>query len=640
VSEQPSTDRAAKLERLRELAKQLDADLRAARAKKAKRSLSAFVQQAIAAGVIEGIRRVEWGPHLEQLCFETQMQLEAWLVANGFGDARMIARQRVAWERTGATWEDGDPEPWLRYVLVQNQVDNLPPGTLKSTIVMVCACAWIWLWCSTFSFGAVSGIDSNVTRDSNACRELVTSPWYRETFQIGWNTRDLSAEEQAAALEAEERDDERADIKVRHDRNSVSEWATTAGGKRISRTLTRGLTGMHVDGVFLDDADDADRVWSEPERIRTQNRWTRACENRVNDEHKSIRKEMQQVVHVEGLSAYLLSIARWTPQNPKGWSQFCLAAEYGFGPADAPLETPWGTKDWRTKKGEVLHRRLSPGVLADKRSKIGPLAYEAQYNQNAQAITNGVFKRDSARFFVFPGTVLSSLRRRPDGFPSRTESPPIVVKLTDLRMITLSVDAANSVDPNPASKKTSAVGLVVAGEVPYSEERCVMHDATRVLGPSATYQAIYTLIAEWPLDRILVEVKALGAGVIDQIRQAIRRGWYVNEKGEQVLLRGPDGKPTRAVVEEYDPGKESKDQRNIALVPPWEQGHILFLDGANWLYPQVDENRKIVDEGMLGEICSWPNSRRRDRMDALGQSIASRRGAGMDVRDRIKVWSL
>jgi hypothetical protein len=49
------------------------------------------------------------------------------------------------WERTGATWEDGKPRPWERYVLVQNELDNLPPGTLKSTIAMVCANAWIWL---------------------------------------------------------------------------------------------------------------------------------------------------------------------------------------------------------------------------------------------------------------------------------------------------------------------------------------------------------------------------------------------------------------------------------------------------------------------------------------------------------------
>jgi len=116
-----------------------------ARAKLARRSLAAFVQQAVEAGQVPGVKRLEWGPHLDAICLHTQLQLEDWLVAYEFGTADMIQRQREAWERTGAAWEDGLPEPWLRYVLVQNEVDNLPPGTFKSTIVMVLANAWIWL---------------------------------------------------------------------------------------------------------------------------------------------------------------------------------------------------------------------------------------------------------------------------------------------------------------------------------------------------------------------------------------------------------------------------------------------------------------------------------------------------------------
>lgn len=607
-------------------------NLRAGAATRAKRSLSQFTQQAIAAGQIEGIRRVEWGQHLEAFCWEVQLQLESWLVANGHGDERMIARQREVWERTGASWEDGEPEPWLRYVLVQNQLANLAPGTLKSTIAMVCANAWMWLWCASFSFGALSGVDANVTRDSSATRDLVQSRWYRETFGITWRDRDLTPEEREAAEAAE--DEEARDLRVRRDKNAIGEWATTAGGKRISRTLSRGLTGLHVDGVFLDDPDDADRVWSEPERLRSQNRWTRACESRVNDEHRSIRFVLQQVVHAEGFTAYLVSISRWSKSNPKGWSQFCLPAEYGFGPDDAPVETPWGTRDWRTTKGEVLHRRLSPGVLANKRTALGSLAYEAQFNQNARAVTSGIFARSKCRFFVLEGTPLGSLGRRPEGCPSRISSPPIVVRIDQLRPITLSVDAANSLDPNPSNKKLSAVGLMVIGEL--GEQRLMLDDATRVLGASATYQAVYDLLCGWPIDRLLVESKALGNGVIAEIQKAIRLGWYVNDKGEQVPLRGPDGKPVRCTIEDYDPGQDSKDQRAMAMLPSWEQGLILLRDGAEWLHEKVDANRRIVDEGTVGEICAFPNARRRDRMDTLAQAVANRRGA-MDFRE---AWRL
>lgn len=587
---------------------------RAARAELARRNLADFVQQAIAAGVVDGIKGVEWGPHLDALCFHTQMQLEGWLIAYGHGTPEMITRQREAWERTGATWEDGEPEPWLRYPLVQNQIFNIPPGTLKSTIVMVLACAWIWLWCPTFSFGAASGIDSNVDRDSKATRDLIKSPWYRETFEIAW--RDI--------------DDDSDALKIKADTDSVSDWATTAGGKRRSRTVNTGFTGTHVDGTFIDDPDDADRVWNESDRIKPQNRFTRAMENRVNCEHRSIRLEMQQRVHVDDFTAYLLSLARWTPKNPKGWSQLSISARFGRGPDDAPTETPYGWRDWRREPDELIHPRITAGVLADKLIKLGANGLSAQYDQNARRLGVGMFERRHARFFIFEGQNVWTLRRRPDGCLPREESPPIVIRLDELTRLTLSVDAANSLQSTPGAKR-SAVGLGVAGC--RGEERFVLDDRTRMLGPSETYRAIYELMHAWPLERVLIEIKALGVGAIDEVKRSIRRGWYLNANDEHVPLLGPDGEPVRCVVEPFNPGKDSKEQRAHAMLPPWEQSLILLHDGADWLYPKPDESKKILDEGFFEEVCTYPASRKNDRIDWLSQLVAHYRGS-TDTRGR------
>jgi hypothetical protein len=606
-------DRAAKIAYLQERDAQRVAEARDRRAEKAKRSLSSFVQQAIAAGVVAGIAKVEWGQHLERFCWFTQLQFEGWIVAAGLGTPAMIQRQREAWERTGAKWEDEKPEPWLRYVLVQNELDNLPPGTLKSTIVMVCAVAWMWLHAPKCSFGAASGIDANVTRDSNATRDLIKSPWYRETFAIRWTTHDVVD----VGLE------DAATIGIRADADSVSDWATTAGGRRYSRTIQRGFTGLHVDVTLLDDPDDADKVWNESARVLPQNRFTRAIENRVNDEHKSIRKVMQQVVHAQGFHAYLLSIARWSPDKPKGWWWFCLAAEYGFQPEDAPKEGPHGPVDWRTEKGQLLHPRLSAGVLADKRDKLGPFGYEAQYNQNAKTIVSGIFERRHSRFFVLEGTNVAGLRRRPDGCPDREAQPPIVVKLSDLDRFTLSVDAANSLDPKPGAK-VSAVGLLVGAC--QGENRFALDDRTKVLGVSGTYRAIYETLKLWPIERVLVELKALGAATINEVERSIKRGWYLDEEDKRVELVGPDGHKIRCAVEAFDPGKTSKPQRAMAMVPMWERGEFFMLDGATWLHTQVDANRKTIDEGFVGELCSFTpsggGSRRSDRIDAASQFVA------------------
>jgi hypothetical protein len=940
---------------------------RGALATLARRSLAHFVRQAIAAGVVDGIQRVDWGPHLDAICSQVQAQLEGWLVSYGLGSLEMVERQREAWERTGATWEDGEPEPWLRYPLAQNAVDNLPPGTLKSTIVMVCANAWIWLWAPAFSFGALSGIDANVGRDSRACRELVRSNWYRETFGIVWTDHDVDPEIDEAAD---------AEIDIKRDTDAVEAWATTAGGKRLSRTITRGLTGTHVDCVVgetlvatevgevairdlvgmspiprvwsmnhstgglelaevrawrkidgrptidvrvstgnvltctgdhriytdlgyipaeecvgrevsvmwaaesdgqqrsaamsvvldrypdlrdvldrvhasgsgtrqeapqghqvrsvllggvcaiesrragdnagvsvredvqakgqqgeppalleglrragpqipapgsavrdvqnddagcesdpavlleivqgqgalalddgarelqlprgwspvlqratgatstddqgarwarvrnlqrgvqqassgssphrrepekqhpgesdhavrlvpqrapqvtqaavvattatpaktgsgehtvydievsrnhnffaggvlvhnciaLDDPDDADKVYNESERLRPQNRWTRSTETRVNDEHRSIRRVLQQVVHVEGFTAYLLSLKRWSPANPKGWAQLCIPAEYGHGPKDAPAETPYGWRDWRTEHGQTMHARLSPGVLADKRLSIP--GYEGQYNQNPARSGTGMFAERHARFFEIEGAPLP-LRRRPEGCLQHIELPAVRVRMAELHGITLSVDAANSLDPKPGAK-VSAVGLLVGAC--RGEDRFALDDRTRVLGVSATYQAIYDLLGTWPIELLLVELKALGAGVIRELEIAIRRGWYMHaDTDERVELLGPDGRPVRCKIEQALPGKEDKVQRAHGMLPAWEQHQMYLRDGADWLYPTVDESKRTLDEGHVGELCSFPGSRRNDRVDAWSQFVARWRGA-MDTR--------
>lgn len=605
-----------------------------------------YVRQAIAAGQVPGVTKLIGGRHVDAFCLHTQLQLEGWLVAYGYGTPEMVARQREQWEREWpvertedqiaagapqryerARWEDGLPEPWLRYVLVQNHIDNLPPGTLKSTIGMVLANTWIWLHAPRFIWGAASGIDANVTRDSNATRDIVKGDWYRSLFAVTWLTYDVVVDDDGAETTVPVRGE---GVAVRPDADAVSDWATTAGGRRYSRTMQRGFTGLHVDGSFIDDPDDAYKVWNETARVATQNKFTTAMENRVNDEHRSIRKVMQQKVHTQDFSAYLLSMARWSPANPKGWARLCIAAEFGFGPADVPAMTPYGWVDWRTYRGELMHSRLSAGVLADKRLKMP--GYEGQYNQNPDAMTLGMFERRFARFFVFEGENVAVLRRRPLGCPARDEQPPVVIKLSELRDITLSVDAANSLNPLPGAK-VSAVGLIVAGC--RGEERYGLDDRTRVLGVSGTYRAIFQILRDWPIDRVLVELKALGAGVVDELQRAIRRGWYLDpDTDERIDLVGPDGRPVRCAVELAQPGQEDKVQRANAMLPPWQQGLIFFHDGAGWLYPQVDDQRKTLDEGAIGEVCSFPASRRKDRVDSWSQFVTRYRGS-QDGRERI-----
>jgi predicted phage terminase large subunit-like protein len=199
------------------------ATYRAARRRKATLYLREFVRDAWpqvepgvdaraeerkAAGLEPHVGDEAWNWHLDAICDHVQYVLEGWLVATG----RMRADER-------RVFPEAD-------VVATNLLINAAPATLKSKIVMVFAPAWMWLRAPDWSVGCFSGNPDNVARDSNACRDLVTSEWYRRTFAVTWE--------------------------IRSDVDAVGKWQTTAGGSRTSRGLNAGKVGLHVDCVSGD----------------------------------------------------------------------------------------------------------------------------------------------------------------------------------------------------------------------------------------------------------------------------------------------------------------------------------------------------------------------------------------------------
>lgn len=585
---------------------ELDAELKEYETEIALRSFAEFVKQAVAANVVPGLRHIEWAPHLDALCGEAQAMIESWLVAMGRGTEEQIANVDAMWSLHGLSRVAGE-------MLVQNWIGNVPPSTLKSTLIMVLLNAWVWLLAPDFKFGAASGIDKNVERDSDAARDVVTSAWYRETFAITWT--------------------------IRHDTDSKGLWVTTAGGSRLSRTVGAGFTGQHVNGCFVDDPDDADKVWNESARKFVQNRWTRAIENRVVDERIDFRMVLQQRVHVDDFTAYVTAIARWSPTNLKGWAQLCIALEFGKQPKDVPERTPFGWSDWRTKPGQCMHPERFPlSVINDKRIKLTEQGFEGQYNQNPLPLDGGLLPRSSLRWFVIEGTAAAInpalLRKRPDGCMPREELPPVILardKRTgrlDLDWLTVTVDCSNG----STNVTASAVGLLVVGGK--DELRFVMDDRTEVMGPLEMDVAIKAAVAAWSpqCGRVLVELKAAGETMIALLNKALASG----------AIKGSDGKPVQVVVEKINvPSGDNKIVRARAMAPAFQQGHVLVLDGAPWLYERQPTGlSKILNAGFVAEVCGFPFAKRNDRIDALSQLMTYYRENGeAEQRARsLNVW--
>ncbi len=556
-----------------------------------KRSFSRFTQNGYHA--IDGTP-LEWVPHVEALCLHLQAMFFGWLLVNRPQAAESWMREEIDahWKRHGLTRVEGE-------MLVQNLLINIAPGTLKSRIVMVLFPAWVWLWAPNFTFACASSNDENVKRDSQLHREFVTTAgaleddesgrgWYVRTFDVQWRIKDGSK-------------DQRTGKKIVKS-DSIGKWQTTAGGSRLSRTMLSGFVGVHVDGILVDDPDDPHRVFNDAERERTHSKWTKAIENRVVHEMRSIRIIVQQRTHVDDLSGYVLAQSLWSTDNRAGWAWLVIPMEFGKGPRHAPEISPFGWRDWRTEFGQVLQEDRFPGrVLADKKRKLGTFGYEGQYNQNPEALDGGLMRRHWWSWFRLHDLEVSSAWHRPYGSKDATEHPAVVLgphktrpREYDLDWLEITVDSTFGSTEDTAS----AVGLLVVGGKGFGN-KFVFDDQTEVRTFLQTVDAIKKLIRRYPARRILIELKANGTSVIEQLKKEMADGDVLDYNGKRTIV----------AVEGMEPGKDSKMARAQAMTPDVENGCIHLLEGAPWV------------DAFLAELCVFPRAKRDDRVDALSQLV-------------------
>lgn len=563
-----------------------------------RRSLYLFVRESW--DVLEPGTPPEWNWHIEQLCTHVQMLLEGWLVANGHAPANGNARQRSIRARVMRSWALHGLTFKEQELLVQNAIFNLPPGTLKSRVVMVCAVAWMWLHCPTWTVCAISSVDDNVTRDSNMCRELVESPWYRETFGVTW--------------------------KIHQRKNSVQNWETTAGGKRKSRTLNSGFTGVRCDAIFLDDPDDAHKVFSEAKRKDTQWKWKRSIRNRLNHLNRSLRIAIQQRVHVDDWTAAQIAKGIWSRDRRKGWMWVVWPLRYARGPAQAPTTSPFGFIDPRRVANDNLHAARFPDeVIADELVDLGPDGFAAQYDQNPEELDGGMVKRSFVQFFRFEGEPLTE-RERPWGCGLKTTIIPQPAKDVDQivevskepAFVLRKVNGRWDLDQTIISVDTSGGSVGVAGSATSigaigkkGSMHFVMDDRTDHYGPLEMFDAILNAVADWEADECVIENKAMGLTRIAELEAALKKG----------VVGRITGKTIHCKVTGYDPKGESKEQRAMATLPIWRACNVYVLDGAAWLYPKTTATGKTVDYGFIGEICGFPKVPKNDRMDMMSQAL-------------------
>ena len=429
---------------------------------------------------------------------------------------------------------------------IKRLVINIPPGFSKSLLTSVFFPAWQWLHRPSARNLFLSHDADLATRDSRRMRILITSPEYRDLLMRVQGGR-------AWSLSA--------------DQNQKVNFENTARGFRYCGSITSGITGKRGDGILIDDPHDAkDATVGTPEQIRARMEevetiFRQTIQSRLNDPRAGYIVVIMQRLHTAGLAAYCLK---------DGYASLILPMRF-----DPARRDP---RDWRTEPGELLDKTRFPEPEVAKIEAILGRQASGQLDQRPTPDSGGLFKRE--------------------WFQRRFNAPPIGVQ------VALSVDATFR-----DSAASDFVAIQVWGHVSGDPRRFLLDQRRARMAYTATRQMLVDMAARWKPYAILIEAKANGDALIDDLRRN---------------LPGVIG---------FEPGARSKYERaQVGSAPAAEAGQIWLPEGADFADIFIEEHATFplgthddcVDA--CSQYCLWVDGRNLGGIDAVRARIAAIRG--------------
>ncbi len=467
---------------------------------------------------------------------------------------------------------------------------NVPPGSMKSTMLNVMLPAWLWgpqskpqlrFICASFSRDVPE-------RDNIRLLRVIGSDLYREF----WGDRFRITRESTPLIET-----------------------SATGWKRLGSTGS-GITGQRADWLLLDDLNDPRNVESDAVRQETNHWLTEVMPDRINDLRKSVIVNVQQRTHEMDATGTLLkygyeqivvplefdaSLFREVVlrRNAKGEPTMVWADPRGLDKdgrvlpglvvrPSGELEAEAGSPMARAEGLNCWPERFPPEVMDAMRAQKGPYAWAAQYGQRPTVRGGAIIRREWWRRWrgsVFPefGTLVASL------------------------------DTAVKEGADNDFNALTVLGAFAGDD---GSPQLMLADAWRVRTSLAD---LVRMVAEtcrrMKVDYLLVEDKARGHDVAAEIRRQ-----YANAPWITVLLKigggrhAPD-KVTRVMA--VSPMFSGAVRRDAATdTDVWEGGMV-------WA-PETD-----FAEEVIAETTSFPRGAFDDYVDSLSQSLLWLRRNGM-----------
>jgi predicted phage terminase large subunit-like protein len=420
---------------------------------------------------------------------------------------------------------------------IPNGVITIPPRTLKSRLITV---MWpVWEWTSrpatkfiTASYAANLALDHSVQS-----RDLIRSEYYQSAFGDRF--------------------------KLAGDQNVKGYYKNDRGGHRVATSVGGSATGWGADIIIADDPINVKEANSELVRAAALEWWRKVMPSRLNDPRTGRKLVVMQRVHED-------DVAAWCIDN--GYQHLNLPMEYD--PKSACIVPAIGWTDPRTEPGELLHvERYGVEQVEMLKRELGSFAFEAQYNQQPRPVD------DNAIFPANQWSVWDALPSGPDGL----RKPDDTLISADLTFT--------------GKQQRSTGGYTNPDHVVY--QLWYMYGADRYLIDEARGQWSFTQSKQqlrafvdraeashpFPASRVIVEAKANGEALIDDLRGEIPGivGWNPDKFGDKV-------------------------QRAWAAQPLQEAGQLWLPKRASWL------------DDWRSELAAFPHGRWDDRVDAMSMA--------------------
>jgi predicted phage terminase large subunit-like protein len=337
---------------------------------------------------------------------------------------------------------------------------NVPPRTLKSTLITIIFPVWVWISDPTKRFMAASYSHDLSSQHSLKRRDLIRSRWFQDLFGDRFH---LSG-----------------------DCNRGDNFKNSHDGQMIATSVGGSVMGHGFDVGILDDPMSADQALSSTERNNTNGWITHTFMTRQNDPSRGAVILVSQRLHCFDPTGFLLE------HQPGIWQhvKIPLVAE-----EDECWKFPLSQRVVLRKRGEVLQpERFTNNVI--EQLSLERFTYASQYQQTPLPLEGNLIRYSDVRYYR--------------GFDPQTNLPDeILPENFDFKVI--SVDCAFKDLPT-----SDYVALIVIGTK--GRKRYILDVVNRHLNSIETEKEILRLKNGYFPCSVIIEDKANGPAVIQRLK--------------------------------------------------------------------------------------------------------------------------